>query len=119
MKEVNLVLRKKGLSVSDLPSDYQTEVRKLKAFHEKYDDACDKYEEEEEVDEEEEKELDAMEEVIMKRDVELAEAIDKLDIKAKPNNNNGEPKKKGSGGLLLLGAVVLVVTLGSVNLFKK
>lgn len=120
MQEVNKVLRRKGLKLSDLPADYQFEVNQLSNLQQKYNDACEDYENEAEIDEEEEQELDRMEEVLQKRDNELAEAISKLDIKAKSNSgDNSEPKKKGSGGLLLLGAVVLVVTLGSVNLFKK
>ena len=118
MKEVNSVLKRKGIKFSDLPADYQYEIRNLSSFQTKYNEACEEYENEEEVDDNEEAELNKKEGVLKQRDEELAEAISNLDIKPSTNNNS-EPKKKGSGGLLLLGAVVLVVTLGSVNLFKK
>jgi len=115
MELINKALRAKGLKKDDLSKAFIAEIDKLDRMMDKYDELEDAYEEEEEKDESKEKELDELGDYIEQKEKQLADAINAIQTK----DDDDAPKKKGSGGLLLLGAVVLVVTLGSVNLFKK
>jgi hypothetical protein len=115
MKLINKALSAKGLNKEDLSPKFIDEINKLDKMMDKYDELEDAYDEEEEKSEEKEKEIDDLGDYIEEREKALANAI----MGIQTQDDDAAPKKKGSGGLLLLGAVVLVVTLGSVNLFKN
>ncbi len=119
MKLINAALAEKNVSLKDLSPELQQEVASLQELIVKYNEACDIYEDEDDEDKEAEKKLDEMEDYIAITEQRLADKI-----KGKVNADGGaveKSEKKGSGGLgwLLLGGVVLVATVGAVNLFKK
>lgn len=118
MKLIENALKAKGLHKEDLSVAFISEIDKLDKMMDKYDELEEAYEEEEDKNEAKEKELDNLGDYIEEREKALADAIMKIQTED-DDDAEAKPKKKGSGGLLLLGAVVLVVTLGGVNLFKN
>ena len=87
--------------------------------------ALDEYEKEEEEDKETEKKLDDMEHFISTKDQQLANQIKAYEPPAPvvpegtPPPPPPEKKEDNSIGWLIFGGVVIVATLGLVNVFKK
>jgi uncharacterized protein YlxW (UPF0749 family) len=137
MKLVSAALKAKEIQIKDLPENLQSEVASLKELIDKYNEAVDSYDDEDETDEATEKELDKMEDYIVETEKALADKISSYQkvvekteeekaavaaAAAEPAKKSaeGEPKKEDSSvGWLIFGTVVLVATVGMVNVFKK
>jgi len=126
MKNVVATLKKQNLQVTDLPQELQQRVNSLEQLFEKFKDAAQEYDNQEETNKDTERILDEMEDKLATEDEELADDIEDYIIeKNKPQSEpqpepQPEPKKKESGlGWLIFGGLALVLTLGAVNTFKK
>jgi septal ring factor EnvC (AmiA/AmiB activator) len=139
MKLVSAALKAKEIQIKDLPENLQSEVASLKELIDKYNEAVDSYDDEDETDEDTEKELDKMEDYIVETEKALADKISSYQKVVEPTEEEkaasaaaeaaaeaakksaeGEPKKEDSSvGWLIFGTVVLVATVGMVNVFKK
>lgn len=128
MKVVTLALKEKGLKFNELPEELQGRVSNLKELTDKYNDAVETYDETEEQDVETEKELDRMEDLIAQSDKDIANEIrnynpapEQTPAPEPEPTPTPEPEKKKDGGLgwLIFGGLVLVATVGAVNLLKK
>jgi septal ring factor EnvC (AmiA/AmiB activator) len=139
MKLVSAALKAKEIQIKDLPENLQSEVASLKELIDKYNEAVDSYDDEDETDEDTEKELDKMEDYIVETEKALADKISSYQKVVEPTEQEkaasaaaeaaaeaakksaeGEPKKEDSSvGWLIFGTVVLVATVGMVNVFKK
>jgi hypothetical protein len=128
MKVVTLALKEKGLKFNELPEELQGRVSNLKELTDKYNDAVETYDETDEEDKETEAELDRMEDLIAQSDKDIANEI--RNFNPAPEQTPApepeptpapEPEKKKDGGLgwLIFGGLVLVATVGAVNLLKK
>lgn len=138
MKLINEALQAKNLTLNDLDEELVERINDHKAMVLKYNEACDEYEEEED-DEEVEEVLEQQQTYIIQNEAEIAEDIrsfdedDEDDDDENRMNQGGrvvhmpsqsprpvqKPKQKNSAGWLVFGGVVLLVTLGAVNIFKK
>jgi len=123
MKLINAELKKKQLKLKDLPSELQHRIADFQqmvlSFNEWYDNW-----EDGDKDEEEKQELDEKENQIAEEEVALAGEIRMIGQEPQPQPQpQTEPvqeKKEETGiGWLVFGAVVLVGTLGLVNVLKK
>ena len=126
MKVVKTALKEKGLTEAELPQELQVRIENLKELIVKFNETADDYDQTEEEDKEIEKKLDEMENFIAQTDVDIANAIrNYTPAPADPNpappaEQNPEPKKKDGGfGWLIFGGLVLVATVGAVNILKK
>lgn len=135
MKLVSAALKAKEIQIKDLPENLQSEVASLKELIDKYNEAVDSYDDVDETDEATEKELDKMEDYIVETEKALSDKIssyqkvveqteeEKAALAAAESSKKsaeGEPKKEDSSvGWLIFGTVVLVATVGMVNVFKK
>ena len=146
MKLVSKALSERDLSVKELSPQLQNEIESLKGLILKYNEACDEFDEDSEVgedDKSDEKELDEMESYISNTENELADKILKFKVPSyerpireeKPTREVKETaqeasnaiaadvekvKKEGSSvGWLIFGGIVLVATVGMVNVFNK
>jgi len=132
MKVVTLALKEKGLKISELPQELQQKIASLKELTDKYNDAVESYDETEEENKEVEAELDTMEDLIATSDKDVANEIKQYEptpatppAPATPESTEPEkepePEKKKDGGFgwLIFGGLVLVATVGAVNLLKK
>jgi hypothetical protein len=140
MEKVNGILKQKKIGEKDLSVELQKEVSNLKEIIVKYNLAVDEFNKNDDKDAETEKELDEMQDRIVKLDTSLAKKIsDYFDNKAeeaveqkaaeqkaaeqKPQQNEQKPveqkKKDNSVTWLILGGVLFAATLGVVNLMKK
>lgn len=137
MKLVSTALKAKEIQIKDLPENLQSEVASLKELIDKYNEAVDSYDDEDETDEATEKELDKMEDYIVETEKALADKISSYQkvveqteeekaavaaaaVETEKKSAEGEPKKEDSSvGWLIFGTVVLVATVGMVNVFKK
>lgn len=126
MKVVKQALREKGLKENELPQEIQARIVNLKELIVKFNQVADEYDELEEEDKDTEKKLDDMEDYIAKTDIDVADAI--RNYNPAPANPAPaatdtpaaeEPKKKDGVGYLVIGAILLVVTVGAVNIMKK
>jgi len=122
MKLISNALAQKGVSLKDLPSSIQLEVGQLQQLIAKYNEACDEYDEEEDKEDGTEQQLDEMEDYIAATEKAIADKI-MTPTSVTPTNTvkatGGEVKKGTSAGWLVFGAVVLVATVGMVNVFKN
>ena len=123
MKLVSAALKERQIQTKDLPQNLQDEVASLKEMIDKYNEAVDTYDDEDETDESTEKELDKMEDYIVETEKDLASRIsnyDKAPEVAADGSQAAAPKKEDNSiGWLVFGTVVLVATVGMVNVFKK
>ena len=123
MKDVSKALAEKKLSIRSLPEHLQQEIASLKALIIKYNEACDEYEEHEGKDEATEKELDNMEDYIKESEEDLVSKIMEINPVASTATTaavDGKKKEEDTSiGWLIFGGVVLVATVGLVNVFKK
>ena len=123
MKDVSKALAEKKLSIRSLPENLQQEIASLKALIIKYNEACDEYEEHEGKDEATEKELDNMEDYIKESEEDLVSKIMEINPVASTATTaaaDGKKKEEDTSiGWLIFGGVVLVATVGLVNVFKK
>ena len=125
MKDVSKALAEKKLSIRSLPEHLQQEIASLKALIIKYNEACDEYEEHEGKDEATEKELDNMEDYIKESEEDLVSKIMEINPVASTATEtaaaaDGKKKEEDTSiGWLIFGGVVLVATVGLVNVFKK
>jgi myosin heavy subunit len=138
MKLVSAALKAKEIQIKDLPENLQSEVASLKELIDKYNEAVDSYDDEDETDEATEEQLDKMEDYIVETEKALANKITSYQKVVEPTEEEkaaaaaaaavesatksaeGEPKKEDSSvGWLIFGTVVLVATVGMVNVFKK
>jgi len=133
MKLISKALAQKGVSLKDLPQSIQSEVEQLQQLIVKYNEACDEYDEDEDKEDGTEQQLDEMEDYIADTENSIANRIRNISTKSvqpqsqlqlKPEvkaANGGEVKKKSgtSTGWLIFGGVVLVATVGMVNVFKN
>ena len=123
MKDVSKALAEKKLSIRSLPEHLQQEIASLKALIIKYNEACDEYEEHEGIDEATEKELDNMEDYIKESEEDLVSKIMEINPVASTATTaavDGKKKEEDTSiGWLIFGGVVLVATVGLVNVFKK
>jgi hypothetical protein len=123
MKLVSAALKERQIQTKDLPQNLQDEVASLKEMIDKYNEAVDTYDDEDETDEATERELDKMEDYIVETEKDLASRItnyDKAPVAAADGSQNPAPKKEDTSiGWLVFGTVVLVATVGMVNVFKK
>lgn len=145
MKLVSAALKAKEIQIKDLPENLQSEVASLKELIDKYNEAVDSYDDEDETDEATEEQLDKMEDYIVETEKALANKISSYQKVIEPTEEEkateaaaavaaaaeaaaesatksaeGEPKKEDSSvGWLIFGTVVLVATVGMVNVFKK
>jgi DNA-binding transcriptional MerR regulator len=121
MKLISKALAQKGVSLKDLPSSIQLEVEQLQQLIAKYNEACDEYDEEEDKEDGTEQQLDEMEDYIAATEKALADKIIAPSAPATVKSaTGGEVKKSGtSAGWLIFGGVVLIATVGMVNVFKN
>jgi len=124
MKLVSAALKERQIQTKDLPQNLQDEVASLKEMIDKYNEAVDTYDDEDETDEATEKELDKMEDYIVETEKDLASRISNYDkapeVAAADGGQAAAPKKEDNSiGWLVFGTVVLVATVGMVNVFKK
>jgi chromosome segregation ATPase len=121
-------LEQKKLSIESLPSEIKSKFESLIELNEKYNEAIDDYDKQEERDEEIEKELGEMEEFIQKTDTEVAELINNFNPEPEvvpeptPTETKAPKEEKDNTiklGWLIFGGIVLVATVGAVNMFKK
>ena len=139
MQLINQALKEKNFKLADLSEELQEKVNEHKEMIVKFNMAIDEYENDEDEDAETEKKLDEQEDFIANNEKEVAEEIRsyvKPEPKPEPEPEpepepyyprqirreirEEEPKKKKSDvGWLVFGGVVLAITLGAVNVFKK
>lgn len=125
MKLINEAIKQKKINSKQLPELLREEISELKEIILKYNMALDEYEKEEEEDKGTEKQLDDMENFIATKDQELANEIKAYEPPAAPvpaaaaAATPPENKEDNSIGWLIFGGVVIVATLGLVNVFKK
>jgi predicted RNase H-like nuclease (RuvC/YqgF family) len=124
MKLVSAALKEKQIQTKDLPQNLQDEVASLKGLIDKYNEAVDSYDDEDETDEDTERELDKMEDYIVETEKDLASRISNYDKLQSADGSTTDTKietkpKDNSIGWLVFGTVVLVATVGMVNVFKK
>lgn len=128
MKVVTLALKEKGLKINDLPEELQDRIVNLKELVDKYNQTLEEYDKIEEEDKETEKKLDDMEDFIAENDKDIAAEIKNYNPAPDPApapdpepTPAPAPEKKKDGGLgwLVFGGLVLVATVGAVNLLKK
>ena len=140
MKLINEVLKEKNLKLNELPAELVEKVNDHKEMIVKYNMAVDEYENDEEEDGEVEKKLDEQEDFIANNEKELAEEIKNYSKPHPQPEPEPEPEpepqfgrrtpirevrvpekkeKKSDVGWLIFGGVVLAITLGAVNVFKK
>ena len=125
MKLINAELKKKQLKLKDLPAELQQRIADFQQMVLSFNDWYDNWEYGDK-DEQEKKVLDEKENEIAEEEVALATEIRMLGQEPQPQPTPEpqpapEPKKEESGGIgwLVFGAVVLVGTLGLVNVLKK
>ena len=139
MQLINQALKEKNYKLADLSEELKEKVNDHKEMIIKYNMALDEYENDEDEDAETEKKLDEQEDFIASNEKDVAEEIRnyvKPEPKPEPEPEpepepkpyprqirreiREEPKKKKSDvGWLVFGGVVLAITLGAVNVFKK
>lgn len=123
MKLINATLKKKNLKLAELPAELKERVDNLQQMIFSFNDAYDNWEDSDDRDDEEKKELDAKEHEIAEEETALAREISEIGQEPAPApapEPAPEPKKEDSGiGWLIFGAVVLVGTMGLVNVLKK
>jgi DNA repair exonuclease SbcCD ATPase subunit len=132
MELVNAALTQKGLKFSDLPADLKGKLKKFEEYIEKYNEACDVYDEKDEDDPEMVRQLDESENYIVTTDAALAEEIKNYQPAPAPKTQEEleaerlaaeaakKKEKKGSGiGWVIGGVILTVVTLGVVNGFGR
>lgn len=126
MKVVNKALEFAKLKSTELPQELKDELNDLKELIKAYNLALKDYDAQDEIDEEVEKSLSGKEHYIAQAEADLASKIrglKKEDEVTPPPTPTPTPsskeEKSGSGWGLLLGAVVLIGTLGLVNVLKK
>lgn len=125
MKLINAELKKKELSIKDLPIELQQRVADFQQMIFTYNELYDKVQESD--DDEEKKELDEKEHQIAEEEVTLAREIREVtkqepsqeQLQAEGQQPATEKKEETGIGWLVFGAVVLVGTLGLVNVLKK
>lgn len=117
MKNVVATLKKQNLQVTDLPQELQQRVNSLEQLFEKFKDAAQEYDNQEETNKDTERILDEMEDKLATEDEELADDIE--DYIIEKNKPQPEKKKEGGIGWLIFGGLALVLTMGAVNNFKK
>ena len=116
MQIINEKLQKENLKVGELSQELQAEIHDLQVMIDKYNEACDEYDNDEDKNEETEKKLDDYEAYILETEKGIAAKIGKT-IAA--DGTTVPDKKKDSVGWLIFGGVALVLTLGAVNILKK
>lgn len=133
MKLVTSALKKNGVKISDLPEALQERIASLKELTDKYNEAVEEWNEDE-IDEATEVHFEELENFIADNDKNVADAIIAFakdgewtppptppapaPASAAPVE---KPEKKKDGGLgwLIFGGIVLVATVGAVNILKK
>lgn len=123
MKKTSQALKQKNLSAEQLPTEIKSQVEKLTDMTENYNEIVENYEKEEETNKDLEKELDDLHADIQKTDDELSELIKNYNpeppAQKSAEGTKTEEKKDNGIGWLIFGGIVLVATVGAVNMFKK
>ena len=126
MQLINSALKRKKITSDQLSEDLQDRIKDFKEMVVSYNKIYDKWEEEGK-DPELEQKLDEQEHELATTEMELAEEIKEYEVPAPTPDPTPdpapapapEPKEDSSVGWLIFGAVVLVGTLGLVNVLKK
>ena len=126
MQLINSALKRKKITSDQLSQDLQDRIKDFKEMVVSYNKIYDKWEEEGK-DPELEQKLDEQEHELATTEMELAEEIKEYEVPAPTPDPTPdpapapapEPKEDSSVGWLIFGAVVLVGTLGLVNVLKK
>ena len=135
MKLVSAALAAKNLKVRDLPQPLQVEINNLHELIQKFNDTADEYEKETKEDPEIKAYLDDTDELIFETDTAIAAKIKAFvpapppapappvepePVVEPPVEVTPPPEKKDSSlGWLIFAGVVLVITVGAVDLLKK
>jgi hypothetical protein len=133
MKLINAALKKKNLKLNQLPDELQSRIEGVQQMILKFNEAYDAYEDSEEKDDEDKVALDEQEHAIAEEETDVANEIKEFDLASYQQQISaqaqaqsqaqaeGEKKEKEDSGIgwLVFGAVVLVGTLGLVNVLKK
>lgn len=129
MKLINAALKKKNLKLNQLPNELQSRIEGVQQMILKFNEAYDAWEESEEKDDEDKLALDEQEHAIAEEETDVANEIKEFDLASYQQQISaqaqaqaeGEKKEKEDSGIgwLVFGAVVLVGTLGLVNVLKK
>jgi hypothetical protein len=142
MQLINQALKEKNFKLADLSEELKEKINDHKEMIVKFNMAIDEYENDEDEDAATEKKLDEQEDFIANNEKELADEV-KSYVKPepkpepepefpihrpehrpehrRPEHRRPEPakEKKSDVGWLIFGGVVLAITLGAVNVFKK
>jgi len=125
MKIISEALNQKNLKVEQLSQELQSKIASLKDMIEKYNAACDAYDEEDEIDTDTEKILEQNEAYILNEEKVLAEEIKGTKLAADGTAANGgtvgnDGKGGGIGlGTLFIAGIIGIATFGAVNYLKK
>ena len=104
----NEQLKKKGLSVSNLPTEVQEDIAELKELYQELNQMKAQYAKTK--DEDLLEEIDELEGDIIEADSEIDKVYNA--------NGSGEEEQKSSGIGWLVGGILLVASLGAYNYFK-
>jgi chromosome segregation ATPase len=110
----NEQLKKKGLSVSNLPTEVQEDIAELKELYQELNQMKAQYAKTR--DEDLLEEIDELEGDIIEADSEIAEYISSIDKGYNADGSGEEQKSSGMGWLV--GGILLVASLGAYNYFK-
>jgi peptidoglycan hydrolase CwlO-like protein len=119
MELINKKLQDNNLTLDQLSSELQDDIKELQTMVDKFNEAVDEYESGEEKDEATEKKLDDYEDHILATEKAIAEKIGAADVKSA---DGGEVKTEDKGNSLawvIFGGLALVATFGVVNVLKK
>jgi peptidoglycan hydrolase CwlO-like protein len=131
MQLINQALKEKNFKLADLSEELKEKINDHKEMIVKFNMAIDEYENDEDEDAATEKKLDEQEDFIANNEKELADEVknyvkpepepEPRFIERRPEHRRPEPakEKKSDVGWLIFGGVVLAITLGAVNVFKK
>ena len=122
MKIISEALNQKNLKVEQLSQELQSKIASLKDMIEKYNAACDAYDEEDEIDTDTEKILEQNEAYILNEEKALAEEIKGTKLAADGTYANGGTVNDGKGiglGTLFIAGIIGIATFGAVNYLKK
>ena len=121
MEIINKKLQEKNLTIEQLSSELQGDIKELQGMIDKFNEAVDEYEKEGVKEEETEKKLDDYEDYIMGTEKAIAEKIGVVESESK-SAEGGEVKTEEKGNSLawvIFGGLALVATFGVVNVLKK
>ena len=126
MIKVTKALKEKGLKTEQYSEAIIERIQALKELNDRYNDACDEYDEQPDRDEETEKKLDSMENTIASQDTELAEEIKNFTAAEEeeeepapaPAEEKPKEEKKSSTGFWVLAGTLVAGIIG-INFMKN